>query len=172
MEEHINGHSEVRTALVAGSQRFQAALLIELATQKALSTAEREDALERIWPIIQEVDQACPAHAMIDKSHILFMHPHKPMLRAGKGTVQRRPTLNLYAEELQVLYDDADKIVVPRSIGIIQEACHHDPERDTIFVRETIIKHTGWKSFGSEDNLFIAHNTRLETRTSHFRHCC
>ena len=95
MEERINSHIEVCTALVAGAQNFQVALLIELAAEKALSATERAETLERIWPTIQEANKDCHTYAMIDKSHILFVNPNKPMMRAGKGTVQRRPTLSI-----------------------------------------------------------------------------
>lgn len=155
MGERINSHLEVRAALVAGAQRFQAALLNELAAEKALSAAERAETLERILATIQEANKDCPTHAMIDKSHILFMNPNKPMLRAGKGTVQRRPTLSLYAEELQALYADAEKVTVPPSTDAKQVIDVHDPENTSSFVRETITKRTGWTQFGNGDKFFL-----------------
>ena len=155
MEERINSHLEVRAALVAGAQRFQAALLIEVAAGKALSAAERAETLERIWPTIQEANKDCRTHAMIDKSHILFVNPNKPMLRAGKGTVQRRPNLSLYAEELQALYADAEKVTVPHSTDAKQVIDVHDPENTSSFIRETITKRTGWTQFGDGDNFFL-----------------
>lgn len=51
MEERINSHLEARVDWVAGAQRFQAALLIELAGEMVLSAVARADTLERIWPI-------------------------------------------------------------------------------------------------------------------------
>ena len=155
MEEHINSHREVRAALVTGAQRFQASLLIELAVEKALSAAERAEALERIWPTIQEANKDCPAHAIIDKSHILFVDPNKPMLRAGKGTVQRRPTIGLYAEELQALYDDAEKLAVSPSMTIKPAVDVHDLQKTSSFIRETITRRTGWDHFKNEDNMLL-----------------
>ena len=155
MEDHINGHREVRAALVAGAQRFQAALLIELATEKALSAPERAEALERMWPTIQEANKVCPAHAMVDKSHVLFVDPNKPMLRAGKGTVQRSPTLSLYAEELQSLYADADKMAISPSTASKPAIDMHDQEKISSFLRETISRRTGWDHFKDEDNLIL-----------------
>ena len=155
MEEHINSHPEVRAALVAGAQRFQAALLIELVAEKKLSAAERAEALERIWPTIQESNKDCPTHAIIDKSHILFVDPDKPMLRAGKGTVQRRPTISLYAEELQALYDDAEKLAVSLSMTIKPAVDVHDLQKTSSFIREMINRRTGWDHFKNEDNLLL-----------------
>ena len=42
------------------------------------------------------------------KSNVLFTQPQKPMLRAGKGTVQRPGTLKSYKTEIDALYRDAD----------------------------------------------------------------
>jgi acyl-coenzyme A synthetase/AMP-(fatty) acid ligase len=87
MEDHIAGHPEVKAALVAGAQKFQAALLIEPVAEKSLTAEERAQLIERVWPTIQEANKVCPAHAKISKSHILITDPEKPMARAGKGTV-------------------------------------------------------------------------------------
>lgn len=110
MEQHIAScNPGVAAVLVAGAQRFQAALLIEPVTDGSqLSPSERAAFIERIWPTIADANQECPAYARIAKSHILFTHPQKPMLRAGKGTIRRSETLQLYATELDTLYADAE----------------------------------------------------------------
>ena len=110
MEQHIVSHNaDISAALVIGAQRFQIALLIEpINTDKALSTAERAVFIEKIRPTIEEANKDAPAHARLEKSHVLFTQPNKPMLRAGKGTVQRAGTLKAYASEIDALYRDAD----------------------------------------------------------------
>lgn len=155
MEERINSIPDIRAALVAGARKFQAALLIELAAEKVLSAAERAETLERMWPTIQEANKDCPTHAKIDKSHILFVDPNKPMLRAGKGTVQRIPTLRLYAEELNALYADAERIAISHATDIKQAIDVHDREKTSSFIRETITRFTGWNRFENEDNFFL-----------------
>ena len=42
--------------------------------------------------------------ARVSKSHILFTEKQRPIPRAGKGTIQRAPTLKLYQDELNALY--------------------------------------------------------------------
>ena len=118
MEEHIQSHPEVRSVLVLGERRFQAALLIEPAREVHLSPDERAQFIERIWPVVQEANLECPKHAKILKSHVLFVDPEKPMKRAGKGTVQRRSTLELYQKEIDALYADADAMTNMGSLGI------------------------------------------------------
>jgi nucleoside-diphosphate-sugar epimerase len=58
--------------------------------------------------VVDRANQDCPRHAKVSKSHILFTSPRSPMLRSSKGTVQRQPTLDLYAREIDALYRDAD----------------------------------------------------------------
>ena len=110
MEQHVGSHPEVRAVLMAGTRRSQASLLIELATNdQFLGPLERAQAIERLWPTIQEVNRIYQTDSRIAKSHILFTHPRKPMLRAGKGTVQRVPTIQSYATELDDLYAAVEK---------------------------------------------------------------
>ena len=99
MEQHIMEASpKVKGALVAGAQRFQAALMIEPASNEDLSATQRAALLEELWPIIEEANGECPAHARISKSHILFTQPTKPMALTAKGTIQRFATYTLYSE--------------------------------------------------------------------------
>ena len=107
-EGHIASHPEVQAALVVGAQRLEAALLIELTGDRyELSVKERAELIEKLWPTIDEANQSCPAHARVSKAHILFADV--PFLRAGKGTVQRSLTLQLYAAKIDSLYANANK---------------------------------------------------------------
>lgn len=157
MEQHIAARSPgIAAVLVAGAQRFQAALLIEpISDGKELSPMERATLIEKIWPTIAEANQDCPAHARISKSHILFTTPQKPMLRAGKGTVQRAGTLQLYANELDTLYADADMM----SAEIGEEVSgtprtYEDIHVVSQIVKKTISSITDWPEFEETENLF------------------
>jgi thioester reductase-like protein len=110
MEQHIVAQNpEVSAAIVVGAQRFQAALMLEPAANAApQSTAEEAAFIERVWPSIQEANKAAPAHARIEKAMILPMSPEKPVIRAGKGTIQRAATVQQYSAELDKLYRNAD----------------------------------------------------------------
>ncbi|KAI0197610.1 hypothetical protein F4808DRAFT_294517 [Astrocystis sublimbata] len=103
METMINGDPAVNSCLVVGQGRFQSALLVEAINPP--SNAEEEERLrEAIWPTVQEANKECPSHGRIHREMIIFTTAVKPMLRAGKGTPQRRLTLDLYALELDALY--------------------------------------------------------------------
>lgn len=160
MEQTISHHPEVQAALVAGTARFQTALLIELVpsqNSEKLSTEERAHAIERIWPKIEEANQDCPQHANVAKTHILFTTPEKPMERAGKGTIQRKPTLDLYSKELDKLYADADKMSTsaPVDISLPQDGVDlTDSNSIALFIHNIIAKLTGTDNFQDGDDLF------------------
>lgn len=89
---------------MGGQGRFQPCLLVD-----PMKVTENEDdkitLLKEIWPTVQEANQISPAHARVMKDFILIIGKDKPAERAGKGTVQRMVTLQLYEEEINRLYN-------------------------------------------------------------------
>lgn len=148
MKGHIlASNPEVTGALVVGAQRFQAALIVELGRSEAgLSTSDRAAAIESLWPSIQQANEECPAHARIAKSHILFTTPEKPMLRAGKGTVQRAGTLAMYAAELDALYADAEKLAQHDAGETPGPGAVDDVVKVAAFIRASLLAITGWSA--------------------------
>ena len=156
MEQHIvSRNPEVAAAIVIGAQRFQAALLIEPAKiEKELSLAERAAFIEHIWPTIEVANKDAPTHARIAKSHVLLTRPQTPMLRAGKGTVQRSGTLRLYNDDIESLYADADTMSA--------DVEGHDPqilnpldEGAVIrFINKSILSITHWQKLDENSNIF------------------
>ncbi|CAN8104059.1 unnamed protein product [Discula destructiva] len=103
MESIIHAHPDVNAAIVSGMGRFQTGLLVE-ASKPPTSGDERDQLLEAIWPSVQAANKESPSHGRIHRDMIIFTSPEKPMLRAGKGTVQRQSTLSLYSAEFDALY--------------------------------------------------------------------
>ncbi|KAL8807102.1 MAG: hypothetical protein Q9182_000935 [Xanthomendoza sp. 2 TL-2023] len=101
MEGMITSHPAVKSALVAGHGKFQAALLVEPNSTEPVSAGAL---IDEIWPTVQKANQQCASQGSIAKELILVTAFGKPMLRASKGTVQRKATLQLYSTELEVLY--------------------------------------------------------------------
>ncbi|KAJ5613188.1 NRPS-like enzyme [Penicillium lagena] len=169
VEQYVTARNKrVTGALVAGAQRFQAALIVEAATDgKVLTPTERAALLEEIWPSIEETNQEAPAHARISKSHVLFTHPDKPFLRAGKGTVQRAGSLALYEEELDALYREAETVAVqPNGEAVHGPGRNADREAVKQFVSETIVSLMRWTDLKDEDNIFIRGMDSLQTITA------
>ncbi|GIZ41761.1 hypothetical protein CKM354_000505600 [Cercospora kikuchii] len=101
MENAINGHSAISAALVCGTGRPNSALLVE----PNQHTVDAEAFIEAIWPHVKKVNANSPAHARIMKDMILVTSLRKPLPRAGKGTVQREASVELYEKELEELYE-------------------------------------------------------------------
>ena len=110
LESIISANPVVKAALVAGHGHFQSCLLVE-AVQPPTTQAEKEVLLDILAPSIQTANKASPSHGRILRDMILFTSPDKPMPRAGKGTVQRKKTIELYAPELSALYNASSKPV-------------------------------------------------------------
>ncbi|KAL3446441.1 putative NRPS-like enzyme [Aspergillus insuetus] len=107
-EQHVSQHPAVRSSLVIGSQRVEACLLVEAASTEGLDEKEKSELVGAIWPTVEEANALCPAHARVTKSKILILDAERPMLRAGKGTVQRAGTVQLYQDEIDALYAETD----------------------------------------------------------------
>lgn len=106
IEEVVGDHASLKGALVVGSERFQAGLIIEPYVQP--KNAEEEHALvESVWPLVEAANEETVAHGRIDREMIMVSNPEKPFLRAGKGTVQRALTIKLYKDEIDKLYEKA-----------------------------------------------------------------
>jgi thioester reductase-like protein len=117
MEELIETHPQVKSALVVGEGRFQSALLVEPVPDVESPEATAE-LLESIWPVVEEANKDCPAHGRVDKSHVLFARPGLPFPRTGKGTVRRSLTTQLYKEDINETYDAANGIATVSHITI------------------------------------------------------
>ncbi|KAJ5634499.1 NRPS-like enzyme [Penicillium herquei] len=155
-QQIVSANPEVTGCLVVGAQRFQASLIIELAGGEDLSVNERAEMIERLWPSIEEANIPTPAHARIAKSHIIFTSPEKPIPRAGKGTVQRAGALNLYAQEIESIYADADKLADLDANHQDGPGGVDDAAQVAEYIKTSILAITGWnpESFTDEENWF------------------
>lgn len=151
-EHTLGSHPEIRLALMTGSKRLQPALLVESVDNSTLNTVERAQFIERIWSSVQEANKQCPAYAKVLKPHIMIAVPEKPFKRAGKGTVQRASTIEMYSQELDALYKDADRSITPSSKSQLR---YLDEDNLTRCLVREILRVTGWNELLIEDNLFV-----------------
>jgi thioester reductase-like protein/aryl carrier-like protein len=156
-EQEVSRHPAVKAALVAGNQRFEACLLIESTSTSILSDSAKAALVSDIWPAVKEANRHCPAHARISKSKMLILDPDRPMLRAGKGTVQREGTLRLYAHEIDALYSEtegqgqgkqADGGPIAVSISSMEDAVKS--------LRALVADATSWSQFDNDTDFFSA----------------
>ncbi|KAL8717844.1 MAG: hypothetical protein Q9225_004951 [Loekoesia sp. 1 TL-2023] len=105
MEKIIESSPDVRSALVLGHDRFQTCLLLDPVSENATySRSDRQTFLDRVWPFVEQANRESPSHGKIIRSLIFSTTSQKPMCRTAKGTVNRRQTTELYAEEINSLY--------------------------------------------------------------------
>lgn len=152
MEQHIVArNSELTGALVVGSQRLQAALIIEPATA-VLTTAEQAALIERVWPSVEEANRVAPAHARIEKMLIFVTAPDRPLTRAGKGTIQRPASLAQYAADINKIYADMDVVLEDNTTDTPVDPTNKD--QILLLVRDIVDTVTGWQSIDDTSNFF------------------
>ncbi|KAI4852475.1 acetyl-CoA synthetase-like protein [Aureobasidium sp. EXF-8845] len=101
----VSGHPAVESALVCGEGREQCALLVELSSTESSEEDTPEDELvEELWPIVQKANENCPEYGRVMKDMVIVAKQGKKTVRADKGTVQRKRTLESFAAELDELY--------------------------------------------------------------------
>lgn len=152
IEDHVCSHVAVNSAIVAGDGRFHAALLVE-PTESLHTAKEKAHLLESIWPLIEKANENSPAHGKISKAYILFTSPGKPMLRAGKGTVQRRLTLTAYFDEIDALYADAESFMTAKVPPLARESETSSLEHLVLHLVQQLALHN--KQIGLNDDFFL-----------------
>lgn len=106
MEKLIESSPDVKSALVLGQDRFQTGLLLDPMNEDLASSPEVVHAfLDRVWPFVEQANKESPSHGKISRSLVFVTDPRKPMCRTAKGTINRRQTTTLYANEINRLYE-------------------------------------------------------------------
>ncbi|KAJ0123869.1 nonribosomal peptide synthetase [Diaporthe amygdali] len=105
IEEIVSDHNSLKGAMVVGSEKFQAGLIVEPRVHP--KTKEEEKALlDSVWPLVEKANEETVTHGRISRDLITLSNPEKPFLRAGKGTIQRAVTVKLYKDEINKLYEN------------------------------------------------------------------
>ncbi|KAI9643342.1 hypothetical protein NHQ30_007961 [Ciborinia camelliae] len=105
MEGVLMTHPKVISALLVGEGRPETAWLIEVCDPPQ-NVVDSQALVEELWSTIEKANDE--AHVRIEakvrKSNIVFVTKEKPMLRAAKGSIQRKATIRAYRGELDALY--------------------------------------------------------------------
>ncbi|KAF2256018.1 acetyl-CoA synthetase-like protein [Trematosphaeria pertusa] len=102
IELTIQGHPALAGALVIGQGRSRATLLIE--PKPDVADEKRNGLSESIWPLVEDANRLVPAQGRILRGNIIVAKLNKPFSRAGKGTIVRKLTEQLYNLEIEELY--------------------------------------------------------------------
>jgi thioester reductase-like protein len=105
-EKLVESHPFIEGAVVVGQGRFQTGVILEPDWHILPEDTDVAELLDDVWPMIERANAAAPAHGRVWKSKVAFAKKEKPFRRAAKGSIIRRQTTNLYAEEIEALYSN------------------------------------------------------------------
>ncbi|KAF8953018.1 putative aminoadipate reductase [Flammula alnicola] len=102
-----------------GRAHDQPGILVEPKPQYAVDTDDEAQVAafrNLIWSVIEEANRIAPAFSRTFKEMILITHKDKPLPRAGKGTVMRKLSLQVYEDEIEALYATVESTQATESI--------------------------------------------------------
>ncbi|OWY54654.1 acetyl-CoA synthetase-like protein [Alternaria alternata] len=95
-EQRIAGFPEVAEALLVGTRRPKAALVLRLEDGEVVNDA--------LWEKIEDVNRSSPVYARVQRNMLLLVQ--EPFLRTAKGSVGKTDMSRMYERELDTLYRD------------------------------------------------------------------
>ncbi|KAL5119441.1 hypothetical protein ACEQ8H_002711 [Pleosporales sp. CAS-2024a] len=98
-ERQILTHPGVAEALIVGTRRPKASLLVRL---------HEGTQMEEVAQLVEHVTKDYPFYARIERSMILRVT--EPFPKTAKGSIQKKATVDLYEKQLDILYEK-DRIV-------------------------------------------------------------
>ena len=105
LENILIGAPEVQGALIFGQGQNEIGALLELSV--LASSLTPNDIFQRLEAYIVKGNKIMPKFANLSSDRLVFIKPEKPMLRAGKGSIIRSRTIDLYEDEITELYQEA-----------------------------------------------------------------
>lgn len=153
IEEIVGDHPLLKGAMVVGMQRFQAGLIVE--PQSYPQTDEEKQAvLDAVWPLVEKANDETVQHGRVTRDMVVLSNPEKPFLRAGKGTVQRAMTVELYKDEIQQMYEKEEGDAGAQAAGPKLDTESEDALARSIV--ETLQKHLGVAQLEADVDFFAA----------------
>ncbi|KAK3300367.1 putative NRPS-like enzyme [Chaetomium fimeti] len=109
MEATLNSSPLVKGAMVVGRGRFQPAVLLDLTAEPPRTAKGRHELIDQLLPFIAEANAHAPAHGQLDRYHVLFADPQRPVQYLGQGKMQRLRTYALYEADIDKLYRSVEE---------------------------------------------------------------
>jgi hypothetical protein len=73
-------------------------------TESSEEDTPEDELVEELWPIVQKANENCPEYGRVMEGMVIVAKQGKRTVRADKGTVHRKCTLESFAAELDELY--------------------------------------------------------------------
>uniref|UniRef100_A0A0B7KR67 AMP-dependent synthetase/ligase domain-containing protein n=1 Tax=Bionectria ochroleuca TaxID=29856 RepID=A0A0B7KR67_BIOOC len=97
LEEHFNMQPNIKAAMVGGNSKPSPFLIVEPETDKELD-------LDEVQSMIKLLNQSLSPDICIPLQNVIIASAERPLVRLGKGTLDRRRTIDEYKEEIERLY--------------------------------------------------------------------
>ncbi|TFK33802.1 acetyl-CoA synthetase-like protein [Crucibulum laeve] len=107
MEDIMNSSPLIRGVVMFGREHDQSGVLIEPVQELQIDVRNQQEVSElrnRLWPVVEQANEAAPAFSRIFKEMVLITSREKPLPRSSKGMVMRKASLRMYEEEIEALY--------------------------------------------------------------------
>jgi acyl-coenzyme A synthetase/AMP-(fatty) acid ligase len=104
VERGLAQHAHVNEALIVGTGRERAALLLDVECTQGMTA---EEAVDEVWPAIEATHSVLSPAARVLRAFIIVVDAERPFVKTPKGNVQRGTTAKLYAGHLARLDSEA-----------------------------------------------------------------
>ncbi|KAB8254581.1 acetyl-CoA synthetase-like protein [Aspergillus pseudonomiae] len=106
IERALEGHELVSKAMVATNHALRVMLIIDPDRRIARRSMPPEEVVDRLWPLVEQVNCRLPVEAQITRNRILVAPINKPFKTTAKGTIQRRHILEDFKLEIESFPDN------------------------------------------------------------------
>ncbi|TIB07001.1 hypothetical protein E3P89_04078 [Wallemia ichthyophaga] len=108
IERIINANPLISGSVMFGRQRRVNGILI----QPNDTVDNAESFIDGIWPSVESANQHAPQHSRLQKSLIVVVDLSRPLPVTPKGSIKRKPAIELYRKEIDRAYDSANDVGV------------------------------------------------------------
>lgn len=112
LENVVQAHPLVRSALCFGQGRFQLGIIMEPEWTSWPDQEDPQSLIDYVWPLIEKQNEVSSGMGRMYKSMIMVAKKDKPFQRAAKGSLLRRASIQSYAAEIDDLYDSTAEAAV------------------------------------------------------------
>lgn len=153
MEATLASCPTVRGAMVVGRGRFHPMALVDLHGRTEISRdSERSEILAELEPFIEAANAHAPAHARLDRRHVIFADPCRPIEYLGQGKIQRRRTYEVYEADIEAAYKAAEE----QDVAVLPEKHFTDREETLAWLRQLVAGAGGTAHLAADDDFFRA----------------
>ncbi|KAF7293800.1 Nonribosomal peptide synthetase [Mycena chlorophos] len=111
MEDILNASPHITGAILFGRERIQTGVLIQPSSAYAIDPRDDKQLASfrnLVWDVVEHANAVAPNFARVYKEMILLTELARPMLRSPKGSVAKKATLELYAQDIDALYNTVE----------------------------------------------------------------